>query len=173
MLHIFRIVFFSLCLSTSLLVINLNAQNKQDYEGGRPDGCTSITVGKKASQDGSVITSHTCDSHRTRVWLDIQPAEDHSEKAQERLFKRTNDDSLAMPAYKYDYVGSISQIDHTHGYINTAYPCMNDHQLAIGESTFGGREEKHLLPDAGSGGCWIYWLLLWDCIRNRKIIPFQ
>ena len=27
--------------------------------------CTSIMVGKKASTDGSVMTSHTCDSHRT------------------------------------------------------------------------------------------------------------
>ena len=38
--------------------------------------CTSIMVGKKASADGSVITSHTCDS-KYRTWVTIEPAADH------------------------------------------------------------------------------------------------
>ncbi|MBQ2574317.1 MAG: C69 family dipeptidase, partial [Bacteroidales bacterium] len=37
-----------------------------DWVGNYPDGCTSITVGKKASADGSVFTSHTDDSHRSK-----------------------------------------------------------------------------------------------------------
>jgi len=48
---------------------SLFGQTRMDYAdwvNGRPDGCTSITVGNKASMDGSVMTSHTCDSHRTR-----------------------------------------------------------------------------------------------------------
>ncbi|MGM0408394.1 MAG: C69 family dipeptidase, partial [Bacteroidota bacterium] len=50
----------------TLFFINLSiAQDKSDWKGGYPEGCTSITVGKKASADGSVITSHTDDSHRT------------------------------------------------------------------------------------------------------------
>ena len=52
------------------------AQNN-DWIDGRPDGCTTITVGRKASAEGWVTTSHTCDSHRTRSWLDIMPAKDH------------------------------------------------------------------------------------------------
>ncbi|MFO7890566.1 MAG: C69 family dipeptidase, partial [bacterium] len=125
-----KILIIEILLFIGFRVSSLPAQTRQDYEGGRPDGCTSITVGKKASEDGSVTTSHTCDSHRTRGWLNIVPAEDYEDKAKEKLFKRVNDDSLAMPAYKYDYVGSIPQADHTYGYINTAYPCMNNHQLA-------------------------------------------
>ena len=35
------------------------------------DGCTSITVGKLASVDGSVMTSHTCDSRIDRTWIDM------------------------------------------------------------------------------------------------------
>ena len=35
--------------------------------------CTSIMVGRKASSDGSVITSHTCDGNY-RTWMDIVPA---------------------------------------------------------------------------------------------------
>jgi len=53
------------------------SQDKSDWEGGFPDGCTSITVGKLASVDGSVMTSHTDDSHRTRSEIDIQLAKDH------------------------------------------------------------------------------------------------
>ena len=36
--------------------------------------CTSIMVGKKASRDGSVLTSHTCDSHRTGSDIVVVPA---------------------------------------------------------------------------------------------------
>ena len=47
-----------------------------DWEGGRPDGCTTITVGRNASDGGWVSTSHTCDSHRTRSWFNIMPPKD-------------------------------------------------------------------------------------------------
>ena len=116
---------------------------KPDWQSGRPDGCTTIMVGKKASADGSVITSHTCDSHRTRSDVNIVPPQAFKKGSLAIMYKRTNDDSLAMPAYKYLPVGEIPQAESTYGYINTAYPCMNDHQLAVGESTFGGREALH------------------------------
>ncbi|RLD65124.1 MAG: peptidase C69, partial [Bacteroidetes bacterium] len=62
-------------ISASLLLFStaLSAQ-QEDWEGGYADGCTSITVGKGATIDGSVITSHTDDSHRTRSWMDVVPA---------------------------------------------------------------------------------------------------
>lgn len=117
------------------------SQNKSDWEGGVPEGCTSITVGKDASFDGSVMTSHTDDSHRTRSWMDIEEAKDYEDGAKVPMYKRTNDTTQAMPAYKHEKIGSIPQVEHTNKYLNTAYPSMNEHQLAIGESTFGGREE--------------------------------
>ena len=116
------------------------AREKADWEGGYPDGCTSVMVGKKASRDGSVMTSHTCDSHRTRSSLDIVPARKYSKGEMVTMLKRIDCDSLAMPAYQYLAIGEIPQIASTYGFINTAYPCMNEKQLAIGESTFGGRE---------------------------------
>jgi dipeptidase len=120
-----------------------NSQDLPDWEGGFPDGCTTITVGKKAMADGSVVTSHTCDSHRTRGWFDIQPARKHDRGAMVTMVKRMPEDSLAMPTYKYVPTGDIPQVEFTNGYLNTAYPCMNDHQLAVGESTFGGRKTLH------------------------------
>lgn len=114
---------------------------KQDWEGGVPDGCTSITVGKLASADGSVITSHTCDSHRTQAWLNVKPAAQFPADSAMELVVRRKDDTQAMPAYRYEKTGEIPQVTETFGYINTAYPAINTRQLAIGESTFGGREE--------------------------------
>ncbi|MGD9898752.1 MAG: dipeptidase [Calditrichaceae bacterium] len=135
--------------------IPVNAQSddfeKPDWEGGRPNGCTTIMVGKLASADGSVMTSHTDDSHRTRSWLDIESARKHKKGTMVTMKKRVRNDSLAMPAYKHIPIGEIPQIEYTHGFINTAYPCMNDKQLGIGESTFGGRESMH--SDSGLIDC--------------------
>ncbi len=134
-----------------VLLFSLNAQDKSDWVYEFPDGCTSITVGKKASADGSVITSHTDDSHRTRSWMDIAPAADHQNGATTPLFKREACDDFEMPTYKHTQIGEIPQIPHTYAFLNTAYPCMNEHQLGIGESTFGGRSE--LQSDKGLIDC--------------------
>lgn len=119
---------------------NIHAQvDRSDWEGNVPDGCTSITAGRLSTADGSVITSHTDDSHRTRSWIDIMPSRDHEKGSTTPMFKRAACDTMAMPTYSHVHIGEIPQVPHTYGYINTAYPCMNQHQVAIGESTFGGR----------------------------------
>ena len=105
--------------------IPLISQDRPDYEGGFPDGCTTITVGKTAMADGSVVTSHTCDSHRTRGWFDIMPKKEYPENSLVTMVRRTTYDSLAMPTYTYIPTGDIPQVTHTYGFINTAYPCMN------------------------------------------------
>jgi len=140
-----------------------------DWVDGTPDGCTTITVGKKASADGSVITSHTCDSHRTQAYLTIMPPKDFKPNEQVMMVKRVNEDSLAMPAYKYVPTGTIPQVRHTYGYINTAYPAMNTFQLAVGESTFGGRKE--LRSDKGLIDCQqLVHLMLARCKTAREAI---
>lgn len=135
----------------SFSFLNVFSQDKSDWQGGVPEGCTSITVGKSASFDGSVMTSHTDDSHRTRSWVDIVPAKDHKPGETVTMFKRMANDSLAMPSYKHIPIGTIPQIEHTYAFVNTAYPSLNEKQLGIGESTFGGREE--LQSDEGLIDC--------------------
>jgi len=139
----------------TLLFIALNfsafAQDKSDWEGGVPEGCTSITVGKDATFDGSVMTSHTDDSHRTRSWMQMVPAKDWPKGSMMPMYKREQDNSKAMPLYKHTKIGEIPQVAHTYAYLNTAYPSMNEHQLAIGESTFGGLDT--LQSDAGLIDC--------------------
>ncbi|MEZ5081908.1 MAG: C69 family dipeptidase [Bacteroidales bacterium] len=160
-----------LVIALGLIIANsLVAQvDKSDWVGGFPDGCTSITVGKGASVDGSVITSHTDDSHRTRSWIDIQPAKTHEKVATTTMYKRVASDSLVMPTYAHIPIGEIPQVENTYGFINTAYPCMNEKQLAIGESTFGGREE--LQSDKGLIDCQrLCQLMLERCTTARDAI---
>ncbi len=147
--------FFSKFLVIMLLgclnMVYIQAQERPDWEGNIPDGCTSITLGKKATTDGSVITSHTDDSHRTRSWIDVQPGKEHPEGSMAPMYKRMPNDSLAMPTYIHRKIGEIPQSAYTNAYINSAYPCMNQYQVGIGESTFGGREE--LQSDEGLIDC--------------------
>ncbi len=161
---------FILLLCLLLLSAVASAQvDKSDWQAGYPEGCTSITVGKKATIDGSVTTSHTDDSHRTRSWMDIVPAKTHSNGAESPMYKRVKDDTKAMPIYRHDYIGGIPQIPATYGFINTAYPCMNTKQLAIGESTFGGRAE--LQSNDGLIDCQrLIQLMLERCTTAREAI---
>jgi len=161
--------FASCSLSFMLCFIPPVASGQSDRIAGRPDACTSITVAKGAFVDGSVMTSHTCDSHRTRTSLDMTPAKDHPKGSSVLLRKRTDCDSLAMPAYRFVPTGKIPQAEHTFGFINTAYPCMNEHQLAIGESTFGGR--KNLQSQKGLIDCTaLVQLMLERCRTAREAI---
>ncbi len=166
----FKNLIISLC---SFLILPIaTAQEIPDWEGGFPDGCTSITLGKLATVDGSVITSHTDDSHRTRSWMDISPAQKHPAGARAKMYKRMPYDSLVMPAYIHREIGSIPQLIETHGFINTAYPCMNEFQLGIGESTFGGREE--LFSEDGLIDCQrLCQLMLERCKTAREAIKMS
>ena len=142
----------TLLITVLILSINfLYAQDKTDWMGGVPEGCTSITVGKAASYDGSVMTSHTDDSHRTRSWMQMVPAKDWPEGSTTPMYKRVQDNTKAMPIYAHNKIGEIPQVKHTYAFLNTAYPSINEHQLAIGESTFGGRDT--LQSDKGIIDC--------------------
>lgn len=124
-----------LILLTAVLFLTIGV-NAQDYPRDGQN-CTSIMVGKKASMDGSVITSHTCDGVY-RTWVAVEPAQDYNSKAVEKIYKGTVHTSYRTDTTGLREVGTIPQVAHTYAYLNTAYPCMNEKQLAIGETTFGG-----------------------------------
>ncbi|MDR1878224.1 MAG: C69 family dipeptidase, partial [Bacteroidales bacterium] len=133
------------------------------------DECTTITMGKNATDDGSVRTSHTDDSHRTRSNVLITQAKTHPKGATVTMYRRVWCDTTKMKTYRNDSIGVIPQVSHTYGYINTAYPCLNDKQLAIGESTIGGRRE--LASDNGLIDCQrICMLMLERCSTARQAI---
>ncbi|MCQ2271082.1 MAG: C69 family dipeptidase [Bacteroidales bacterium] len=99
--------------------------------------CTSIMVGRKASADGSVITSHTCDS-KYRTWLRMEPAADHKDDETHKVYKGSMHTETPNSMEGMVLKGEIPEVSHTFAYLNTAYPCMNEKQLAMGESTFSG-----------------------------------
>ena len=106
------------------------------------EGCTSVLVGKAASVDGSTMTSHSCDSTTDRTWMNIVPGAKHKPGEMAKVYfdpKRTKgpDDTDRIET------GEIPQVPETYAYLNAAYPIMNEHQLAIGETTFGGKREMY------------------------------
>lgn len=103
--------------------------------------CTVITVGKDASVDGSVMTSHTVDSHRTSTDVRVVPRQKHKAGAMLKLTRRAEDDTGPMQRYGRAPTGEIPQVRETNKYLAPAYAPMNEFQVAVGESTFGGREE--------------------------------
>jgi len=110
------------------------------------DSCTSILVGRLASADGSTMTSHSCDSGSDRTWMTIVPNRKHKPGQTAKVYlepKLTKgpDDPDRLET------GEIPQVAETYAYLNAAYPIMNEHQLAIGETTIGGRRE--LVSEAG------------------------
>lgn len=128
-----------LMLLTLCLWIAAGYAQKDLYNSQLVDGqaCTSIMVGKKASADGSVITSHTCDG-RYRTWMTMEPARDYRAGALHVVRKGTMHTAYPEDTTGVTIAGTIPQVFHTYAYLNTAYPCLNERQLAIGETTFGG-----------------------------------
>lgn len=113
---------------------------EDEIHGPLPEGCTCIMVGRLASTDGSVITSHTCDG-RYRTWLDVVAGKKHKEDSKAEIFKGRMKTEFPSDLRGVTALGTIPQVDQTYTIFDTAYPCMNEHQLAMGESTFGGRPE--------------------------------
>lgn len=99
--------------------------------------CTSIVVGRMASADGSVITSHTCDGV-SHTWVSVEKAADHKPGSMTDLRKNWRKTRSRGDVKDIKIVGSIPQAPHTYAYLNTGYPSMNEKQVGIGETTFGG-----------------------------------
>jgi dipeptidase len=106
------------------------------------DACTSIMAGRLATVDGSVITCHTCDGNY-RQWVQIVPHQTWLAGAKTEIF--TGKMNTETPGDLHGLVksGEIPQAPETFRFLNTAYPCMNEHGLSIGETTIGGRRELY------------------------------
>ena len=108
-------------------------------EGMSRLSCTSIMVGKAASTDGSVMTSHTCDSWY-RTWMTMTPARDYERDTVTAIYEGRMHTQAANDSTKLYRRGVIPQVRHTYRYLDTAYPCLNEKQVAMGETTFSGRD---------------------------------
>ncbi len=89
--------------------------------------CTSILVTKGASADGSTMITYAADSHQLYGELYHWPAAKYPE-------------GTLLDVYEWDtgkYLGKIKQARETYAVIGN----MNEYQLTISETTFGGRDE--------------------------------
>jgi dipeptidase len=103
------------------------------------DACTNVIVTKGASADGSCMVTYAVDSHQLFGELYFRPAANHPAGS-------------LLDVYDWDsgfYRGKIAQVPHTYQTVGN----MNEHQLIIMETTFGGRpelENKNGIIDYGS-----------------------
>ena len=88
--------------------------------------CTNFLVGKNASTDGSTIISYAADSYGMYGFLHFSPAADYEKGAMREVY----DWDTGRPQ------GSIPQVAHTYSVVGNT----NEHQVTIGETTWGGRE---------------------------------
>jgi dipeptidase len=103
-------------------------------------GCTSIMAGRLATTDGSVITAHSCDGNY-RTWVEIESGQSYPEGATTKVYHGLLHTETSWDQRGVMEQGEIPQAKKTYAFLNTAYPCMNEKQLAIGETTIGGRRE--------------------------------
>jgi len=108
------------------------------------EGCTVIIVGKDASTDGSVMTTHTCDCGLCDWTFRRVPAADHKPGSTRKIYHISQyrtwppSEGLKWDLIKKDYAGiDIPEVRHTYGYVHGSFGYMNDKQVAIGESTIG------------------------------------
>ena len=90
-------------------------------------GCTNFIVGKKASKDGSVICTYNADDYGMFQRLCHFPAARHPKGTMRRIVNWDTN----------EYTGDIAEAEQTYNVIGN----INEWQLTIGETTFGGREE--------------------------------
>jgi dipeptidase len=122
---------------------NLRAQRAADTEldPGVIGGCTSIMVGHQATTDGSVITSHTCDGFY-RTWITISAHRTNPPESIETIYKgRRFRPKSPSDVKNLEIAGEIPEVEESYAFLDTAYPCLNEHQLGIGETTIFTREE--------------------------------
>jgi dipeptidase len=122
-----------------LAVYSQYIENDPD-EPGYAENCTTIMVGRLASTDGSVMTSHSCDGNY-RTWLEITPAGKFEKGTMHPVYWGTLHTEEQWDMSDVTEKGEIPEAEETFAFLNTAYPCMNEKQLAIGETTIYGRKE--------------------------------
>jgi dipeptidase len=109
-------------LFTAFLVIVLTGA----YQGQHINACTNFLVTKGASVKGSTMITYSADSHQLYGELYYWPAKDYPAGSM-------------LDVYEWDthkYMGKIRQVAHTYSVVGN----MNEHQVAIGETTYGGIE---------------------------------
>lgn len=119
------------------------------FTGLNSYACTNFIITKGASTDGSVMVSYSADSHALYGELYHWPAKKYAKGEK-------------LQIWEWDtgkYLGEIDQVEQTYNVVGN----VNEFQLAIGETTFTGREEL-CLPN----GIMDYGSLIYTTLQRAK-----
>lgn len=117
--------------------------------------CTNFLVGRLASNNGQTMITYAADSYSLYGFLRYQPAADHQPGEMRKV-------------YDWDtnkFLGEIPEVAHTYSVIGN----MNEKQLTIGETTYGGRLELMDTTGVMDYGSLIY-IALERCANAREAI---
>lgn len=115
----------------------------------KADACTNLIVAKGASVDGSVMISYSADSHTLYGELYHWAARDWAAGTMRPIIEWDTNKPL----------GFIPEVAHTYNVVGN----MNEHQVAIAETTWGGRSEL-----ADSDGIMDYGSLIYVALQRSK-----
>ena len=125
--------------------------------GVSAEACTVMIVTKGASEDGSVIVSHSNDGRGAEMNLVFVPAKDHPKDSMRPVYPTAvaldtmpeynayDQPNLVAPERSEDYdypdrphtrpIGFIPEVEHTYAYMDADYGIVNEHGLMFGECT--------------------------------------
>ncbi len=113
------------------------------------EACSNFIVGKKASVDGSVMCSYSADDYGMFQYLCHYPAAKHAKGEMRKIFDWDSN----------KYHGEIPEVAETYNVIGN----INEWQVTIGETTYGGREEM-----VDSTGIMDYGSLIYVALQRSK-----
>lgn len=113
------------------------------------EACSNFIVGKKASVDGSVMCSYSADDYGMFQNLCHYPAAKHAKGEMRKIFDWDSN----------KYYGEIPEAAETYNVIGN----INEWQVTIGETTYGGREEM-----VDSTGIMDYGSLIYVALQRSK-----
>ena len=113
------------------------------------EACSNFIVGKKASADGSVMCSYSADDYGMFQYLCHYPAAEHAKGEMRKIYDWDSN----------KYHGEIPEAAETYNVIGN----INEWQVTIGETTYGGREEM-----VDSTGIMDYGSLIYVALQRSK-----
>jgi dipeptidase len=143
-----RGVVVCVCLGAAAWLAQAAAGARESGPAGLPgegDGCTIITAGRLATTDGSVITSQSDACSECRIH--VVPGQVHPPGSQApvhwgMIYYGRDDPRGGRALGNYgEIIGEIPQVPRTYTYFHTGYSIINEHQVAIAESTCSQRRE--------------------------------
>jgi len=145
------------------------------------EACTVIMVGREASTDGSVMSTHAADCGVCDFTWRHVPAADHKPAETRKLYRidqiRTwppSEGGKWAMVLKDPTGVEIPQVPHTYGYHHAVFGYMNDQQLAIAESTIGNvRKLGNPTPTPATNITMLTLLAMERCRTAREAIKLM